>query len=44
MTSPKWKVKKIALDGSGDVDEIRETDNYDNVATDLTAVQALSYS
>ena len=44
LTDPKRKVKKASLDVNGDIDEVWNTDNYDNVATDLTAVQSLSYS
>lgn len=44
LTDPYWKVKKIALDGSGDVDEIWNTDWYDNKATDLVTVQALLFN
>lgn len=44
LTDSVWKVKKIALDWNGDAEEIWETDNYNNLATDLSTVQSLTYS
>lgn len=44
LTDPYRKVKKIALDANGDAEEIWETDNYNNLATDLSTVQSLTYS
>lgn len=43
LTSPVWKVTKIKLDASQDMDEMRETDGYNNLATDLATVQALTF-
>ena len=38
-----WRVKKVMLDSDGDAYSITETDGYDNVITDLSTVQALTY-
>ena len=43
LTEAKWRVQKLFLDVDWDVEEIKRTDNYDNLATDLATVQALTY-
>lgn len=43
LTDPVWRVQKLILDTDGDVEETLETDNYDNLATDLSVVQALTF-
>lgn len=43
LTSEVWKVTKIKLDSGGDLDEMWETDWYDNAANSLVVCQWLSY-
>lgn len=43
LTDSVRKVKKVLLNASWDVDEVRETDNYNNSAASLVVVQALTY-
>jgi len=38
-----WKVQKIVLNSDWTLDEIFETDGYDNPATDVTVVSALTF-
>lgn len=44
VTQNVWKVRKMKLDSNGDIEEMRETDGYDNFATDLATVELLSFS
>jgi hypothetical protein len=47
LTDAKRKVQKLLMVGTGataTLDEIWETDNYDNLASDLATVQWFSYS
>lgn len=44
LTTAGRKVIKAHLDTNGDIDETRETSWYDNLATDLATVEALSFS
>jgi hypothetical protein len=44
LTDPFWRVMKWTLDADGDIVDIVETDWYNNLATDLSVVQSLSYS
>jgi len=44
LTDNVWKVVKWLLDSDWDIEEVRETDWYNNYATDLSTVQSLSFS
>ena len=47
LTTAKWKVQKLLMVGtwgSAILDEIWETDWYNNLATSLVVVEALSFS
>jgi len=44
LTAKVWKIRKCHLDASGNIEEMWETDGYDNVATDLATVELLSFS
>lgn len=43
LTDRVWRVQKLILDVTWDVEETLETDNYDNLATDLSVVQSLTF-
>ena len=43
LTSEVWRVIELTLDNDWDVISKKETDWYDNAATDLSVVQLLTY-
>lgn len=44
LTDSVWRIVRGAVDANGNIEEVWETDGYDNLATDLATVAALSYS